>query len=177
MKKILYIFSELQDSDMHWLASAGETRSFAPGQQVAVENAPLTEVSIVLEGSLRVLRGGVESDHLDIGEVIGDLSMLDSGLSQDTVLAVEDSKVFAIPQHRLRAKLELDPGFGSRFYRALSVFLNKRLHTAPSEESTTTLESALDAPGAGDELSDGMLDGIAAAGVRFDWFRQHVEGA
>lgn len=176
MRKILYIFSELQDNDMHWLACAGETRSLIPGQEVVREHTLQEHVYIVLEGNLRATRGGLETGHLGSGEVVGDLSMLEATTAKATVTAVDECKLFEIPQHLLRNKLSEDPQFGCRFYRALGVYLNKSLQRNVRSEGPVSLADALADDTSDDELSAGMLDGIAAAGARFDWFRQQVEG-
>jgi hypothetical protein len=65
----------------------------------------------------------------------------------------------------LLAKLAADNGFGSRFYRALAVFLADRLREARrSSASRSTGEAYF----ADDELDVGILDRVSNAGDRFN---------
>ena len=90
---------------------------------------------IVLQGQFRVSMaagGGTGLARLHVGEVIGEISFVDSRPPTATVTAVEDAVVLAIPRQRLFAKLPEDTGFAARFYQALSIFLAWRLATTSS---------------------------------------------
>ena len=64
----------------------------------------------------------------------------------------------------LMAKLAADNGFGSRFYRALAVFLADRLREARRSPGNRSMGEA---DIADDELDVGILDRVSNAGDRF----------
>ena len=62
------------------------------------------------------------------------------------------------------AKLAADNGFGSRFYRALAVFLADRLREARRSSGNRSVAAAEIGD---DELDAGILDRVSNAGDRF----------
>ncbi len=172
MRKVLYILGELEDSDLQWMVDAGTLRQVSPGTAIIEEDVPLFHTFIVVAGELAVTRGGTEIARLGSGEIVGDMSLLDSRPPVATVTAVEDATVFAIPQQTLRSKLAGDNGFAARFYRALCIFLANRVSrmnvmvnaiAAPQSESDQM-----------DEISPDTLENVALAGARFDWFLKRI---
>jgi CRP-like cAMP-binding protein len=178
MRKVLYILGELEDSDLQWLYDAGKPQWASAGAPIIGEGTPVDCLYIVVDGELGVSKAGRELARLGAGEVVGDMSLLDSRPSSATVTPIQDSLVFAIPQSRLRAKLGADAGFASRFYRSLCIFLANRLARTdamvgaggrvPLEESGLHED---------DEISPEALGNLALAGARFDWFLQRIRKA
>jgi CRP-like cAMP-binding protein len=133
----------------------------------------------VLEGQFRVsiaTDGGTELNRLRAGEVIGEISFIDSRPPSATVTALEDARVLAIPRPQLAAKLEQDVAFAARFYYSLAIFLADRMrntvsrlgyHIGPLEED---VEYA-------DELDPQVLQRMTLAGVRFDWMLKQLQGS
>jgi len=168
MRKMLYILGELEDSDLQWLLDAGSPRPVTGGEQIIREGSHNDELFIVVDGDLAVTRAGQEIAHLGAGEVVGDMSLLDSRPPTATVEASQDSIVHAIPQARLRSKLRSDSEFAARFYRALCIFLANRLSQGGGPRTAAD-------PGAEEEISPDVLEAVALAGARFDWFLQRVK--
>ena len=100
MRKVLYILGELEDSDLQWLFDAGKPRYVTANTQIIQEGSPLDSLFIVVDGKLSVARLGRELARLGAGEVVGDMSLLDSRPPSATVTALQDSMVFSIPQTR-----------------------------------------------------------------------------
>jgi CRP-like cAMP-binding protein len=89
------------------------------------------------------------------------------------VEAAADSTLLRIPDAVLRDKLASDPGFASRFYRALCVFLADRMrHTT----QRMGYGAATDDVHAKDELNDDLLDNVHLAGARFDRMLKRLAG-
>jgi hypothetical protein len=65
---------------------------------------------------------------------------------------------------KLQQKLESDVGFGSRFYRALAVFLADRLRDARRSPGNHAMDEMVISD---DELDVGILDRVTSAGERF----------
>ena len=98
MRKVLYILGQLDDEDVNWLADVGQRRKVQPGEVLIDERKAGVEVLIVLEGSLSVsvLALG-ELARLGAGEIVGEMSLIDSRPASASVTAVEPSTVLAIP--------------------------------------------------------------------------------
>ncbi len=71
------------------------------------------------------------------------------------------------------AKLAADDGFGSRFYRALAVFLADRLRDARRASGNRSVAAAEIAD---DELDAGILDRVSNAGDRFNRMLKTLSG-
>jgi len=169
MRKVLFLLGQLSDQDVDWLASVGRARPFAAGDVLIRQGTPIAEVYVLLEGLLSVRVGAdddVELARLHPGEVTGELSFLDSRPPNATVLALEPSRVLALPRGELSAKLERDTRFAANFYRALGVFLASRLRQTVGRMGfgSARIDDAEDP----DELDPDLLDQTALAGKRFD---------
>ena len=168
MRKVLYILGQLTDRDVEWLANAGLRRHLKPGEVMIEEGKPIDFISILLDGRLGVeVKGLGRVAQLGVGEIVGEMSFVDTAPPSATVIALEDSLALAIDKRELTLHLEADPAFGLRFYRALGIFLADRLrgtvrrlgYGETSFESETIME---------DELDENVLDTVSLAGERFD---------
>ncbi|HEX4498008.1 MAG TPA: cyclic nucleotide-binding domain-containing protein [Thermoanaerobaculia bacterium] len=171
MRKVLFLFGQLNDDDVEWMLTAGAKRSVPAGGVLIEQGMPVDALFILLEGKLAVRlrsRRGPERElaRLDAGEIVGEMSFVDARPPSATVQALEDSTVFALSKATLNRKLAADSGFAARFYRALAIYL-----------STTVRERHRDLGSGGerdddeedsDELDANVLDGVYLAGERFD---------
>ncbi|MEA2602765.1 MAG: family transcriptional regulator, cyclic receptor protein [Acidobacteriota bacterium] len=174
MRKVLFLFGQLNDDDVEWMLRAG-TKRFVPAGGVLIEQGvPVDSVFILLEGRLAVWlrsRRGPERElaRLNAGEIVGEMSFVDARPPSATVKAVEDSTVFALSKAVLNTKLAADPGFAARFYRALAIYLSTTVRERHRDLGTGVAvgdeeEDEDDA----DELDANVLDGVYLAGERFD---------
>lgn len=164
MRKVLYVFGLLTDADVAWMARTGLRRRVAEGETVISEGETIGFVAIVLAGELLVAtRKARHISRLGVGEVIGEMSLVESAPASATIRAARESLILDIDRHALFAKLSADDGFGSRFYRALSVFLADRLRAA----TTGIGDGALNGAPSADELDVAVLDNVSSAGERF----------
>ena len=172
MRKVLFIFGALSDADVEWLAAVGESRSFLKGSVLIQEGKQIQEVYILLDGQLSVLAASpqksVTINTLQKGEIIGELSFLDSRPPSATVIAAMDSVVLAISRDRLKAKLARDSAFAAKFYRALGVFLADRLRNSTQLLGFGPAESLRVEDQAADEIDPELLDSVAIAAKRFE---------
>ena len=173
MRKVLYILGELEDSDLQWLIDAGTTLQVSPGTDIIREGGAHERLYILLDGELSVQKGGSELARLGSGEIVGDMSLLDSRPPNATVTTVEDSRVFYVSHSSLRSKLDLDHDFASRFYRAMCVFLANRLSRADAMIGVGSRVEP-DQASSEDEISPEALESVSLAGACFDWFLQRV---
>ncbi len=178
MRKVLFILGELADSDVDWMVCNGTKRSCPPGTVLIEEGKPIELLYIVLDGQLSVrlaAAGQREIARLGSGEVLGELSFLDSRPPTATVVAVDQASVLCIPRSRLQDQLRRDSAFAARFYRALGVFLASRLRQSQQRLGFGGERSE---PEAGDqeEIDPELLAGLALAGARFDWMLRRLRG-
>lgn len=166
MRKALYILGILDDNDASWLATTGKARPISAGAVIIEQGVPVDSLFILIDGQLQVYSGGVEIAKLLAGEIVGEISFVDSRPPSASVKATVDSQVLAIPKTALHAKLQRDPEFASRFYLSLATFLADRLRLA--DALLTTGQRGMHAAEDLDELPAEMLENIALASARFD---------
>ena len=112
---------------------------------------------------------------LKSGEVVGEMSFVDSARPSATVLANGDAMVLELPKPDLEAKIAADTGFGMRFYRALALFLADRLRTV--QQSKAVGGAVLDSDNVQeDELDEKLLDTVSLGGDRFDRMMRRLAG-
>lgn len=171
MKKILYIFGQLNNQDVEWLTENGRKLHLKPEDILVKKGDESHHLYIVLEGSLSVLTGkddSIKIASLECGEVIGEISFLDGGSTSATVQAETDSIVYSILNSRIEDKIKTDEGFGLRLYKALALFLTERLRTANSKyNESDDDENKKEEENSVDELNSIMTDNVGEAGRRF----------
>jgi histidine ammonia-lyase len=130
MDKVLYILGQLVDQDLDWMLAVGNSKRLSAGTILIQEGKPIDAVYIVIEGTVSVsstASDGHEITRLGRGELLGEISFIDTHLPTATVRAIDDITVFALAHDQLSAKLARDTGFAARFYRAMAVFLSDRM--------------------------------------------------
>lgn len=169
MRKVLYILGHLDDRDIQWLATAGIKRRVAAGRMLIEEGRPIASLFVVLEGHMAVTVRNVGTvAKLSAGEVVGEMSFVDSSPPSASVEALDGCVVLELARADLNAKLDSDPLFAGRFYKAMALFLADRLRSTVhrlgyGEETGLDDEAVLE-----DELDDAILDQVSQAGDRFD---------
>lgn len=169
MRKALYLMGILDDTDIEWLVQHG-SRQFVPARTTLItEGQAIDSLYVLLDGRLSVTRRGAAQEVASLlsGEIVGEMSFVDSRPPSASVVAAQDSQVLAVSREELRRKLEDDLGFASRFYRAVAVFLADRLRTTTGRFGYGSAQQDAD-PHAVDELDDEMMDTMSLAAVRFD---------
>ncbi|MBJ78716.1 MAG: cyclic nucleotide-binding protein [Acidiferrobacteraceae bacterium] len=174
MKKALYLLGEFSDQDIDWLIEVGQQRSLAPGQVLIHQDSSIEDIFIILQGQFRVsVESGEEIAVIGNGEIVGELSFLDSRPTQATVTAIEDSIVMAVEKSRIDGRLKTDGRFASRFYRALGILLADRLRDSVSQLAYGSLKENT-AGEDGRTLSPELLDQLDLSAIRFERIRQRL---
>ena len=164
MRKVLYIFGFLTDGDIAWMARTGTRRRLADGEVVIREGTSAEALVLLLDGEFVVTaESHGEIARLGIGEIVGEMSLVDTGPASATITARGESLALFLDFAILRDKLDRDEGFGARFYRALAVFLADRLRATRVARAALRDAAALSQ----DELDLAIIDHIQAAGERF----------
>jgi CRP/FNR family cyclic AMP-dependent transcriptional regulator len=170
MRRVLYILSLLTDEDIDWLVGVGERQQVAAGEVVVHEGRKIQAMYLVLSGRFSVVIGEQKQKlaELAAGEMVGEISLIDSRPPTATVMAVEPSVLLRVSQSAVNAKLRNDQAFAARLYKAIAVFLAQRLrHTVvtlgygDSRNLTEEMEAR-------DELDPELLDSVSLGGIRFN---------
>ena len=167
MRKALYILAELDEADMRWLAETGDQRKIAEGETLIASGQTVEALYIVVDGELGVVMdSGQQVAKLAVGDIIGEMSLIERRPPIVSVSANTVSKVLAVPQHDLQQRLEEDTAFAARFYRALAVFLSDRLRDARLGYGGGDADGESSGLDDQAELDEGVLDTIHVAGDR-----------
>jgi len=178
MKKVLYVLGILSDSDIDWLSAVGIKRSLKPAEIIIRKGELPDALYLVIDGSLNVFLDQVDETPIatsGAGEILGEISFVDSYPSTATVAADGVAEVLAVSRGDIRTKLKCDTGFASRFYHAMAIFLASRIRSQMSllnrggdaAQNPETISS--------DELSLEALESTALAGARFDLILQRLK--
>jgi CRP-like cAMP-binding protein len=168
VRKVLYVLGQLSDMDVEWMVRAGTRRRLQDGEIIIDEGQHIPSLYILLSGQLGVEVAGVgQMKPLQSGDIVGEMSFVDSAPTSATVKAQGEVMVLELPKQDVEAKIASDADFGLRFYRAIAMFLADRLRTVLHLNAAggTTLGSAAVQE---DELDDKLLDSVSLAGDRFD---------
>lgn len=169
MRKVLYIFGLLSDSDVEWMAQTGTVRSLNNGAVLIKQGTKLDKVYILIEGHMTVSIEGLGAvAQLGSGEMLGEMSFVDGSPTSATVIAQGTVKFLQLNKQDLETRFAADPSFGFRFFKALAVFLADRLrgtvkHLGYGGEGDLDTDEIME-----DEIDETLLDNVSIAGERFD---------
>jgi CRP/FNR family cyclic AMP-dependent transcriptional regulator len=176
MRKALFFLGILSDGDVEWMIRNGAKTRVPAGTALIHQGKPTDSLYFVLDGEFEVFTS--KAPHLAIlraGEVMGEISFVDSRPPTASVKARMESQVGVVPRTLLAAKLKEDLGFSSRLYRAMATFMADRLRTTVGNFGTGTLELDEDIEDT-DEVASHLMDNISMAGARFSEMQRRTWG-
>ena len=174
MRKVLLFLGILEDSDVDWMVANGKRMDSPVGDVLVREGFEVDAMFLVIDGSYQVTVGSREIAKLNPGEIVGEMSFIDSRPPSASVKALERSLVLSIPRSRVAQKLADDTPFAARFYRALAVMLVDRLRTSVMQlgyGDTGPNRTQIDER---DELDPDVLENLDLAGSRFDSIQRRL---
>jgi len=168
MRKVLYILGQMTDQDVEWLGKTGDRRSVPKGTAVIQQGKATGRMMILLDGMMSVEVAGLgKVAELHCGDIVGEMSFVDSRPPAATVLATSDCVVLDLSHDDVAHKLEQDVGFSARFNRALARFLSDRLRATLAHFQPKSGGGRFEEEAEG-ELCIDLLDDVHMAGARFD---------
>jgi CRP/FNR family cyclic AMP-dependent transcriptional regulator len=171
MRKVLYVLNRLTDEDVDWLAKAGQRQLLAPGTVLIRQGKPVDALIFVLDGKVVVSVEGVgEVARLGSGEIIGEMSLVDETPPSATVTVAEPCHVLSIDRAILDDRLEREPAFAARVYRAIAMFLSIRMR------GTVQRLGFGGRPASQVEIDAELLDTVHLAGARYDRMIKQLMG-
>lgn len=161
MKRVLFLLGHLNDIDVEWLIAHGQTQELQASDRLISKGEHIDSLFIILSGKLAI----VDDHHLPIatignGEMVGEMSFLESHPPSVSVVASESTTVFSISRDLVSERLASNVDFRANFYYAISLFLSNRLRK-------TTSQLGYGNPEEEDVINDNVLDGVSQAGSRF----------
>jgi CRP/FNR family transcriptional regulator, cyclic AMP receptor protein len=175
MKKAYLILGELNNDDLNWMIQEGKKHTLAPGEKLIYENQQIHAFYIVLSGALSVVIEALndkELARLSSGEVVGEISFVDTRLPLATVRAIEESVVLEVPRFQLNTKLDRDMGFAARFYRGISLCLSDRMRGTVLRLGYGFDLDALELQEMEENSADRDNVDLALVQAKFNWLKQ-----
>lgn len=163
MKRVLFFLGQLNDRDIEWMINNGTKNEIKPGEFLIQKGKAIDSLFIVLSGQLNVFSDTKKSEiiaKLGSGEVVGEMSFIESRLPSVSVAAASNTEVFKISKDIINVRLSSNPEFRASFYYALALFLSNRLRK-------TTDQLGYGNPEEEDLIDTNILDGVSQAGSRF----------
>lgn len=162
MKRVLFFLGQLDDRDIEWMAYDGHKVRLDSGSLLIQKGRSIDNLYIVLSGQLKVYNNNDNETiaTLRTGEILGEMSFLESRPPSVSVKATEPSTVYAISKELIYSRMTKHPEFRGNFYYALGLYLSNRLRE-------TTEQLGYGDPEEEDILDTNILDGVAQAGSRF----------
>ncbi len=174
MKKVLYMLGQFTDQDMDWLIEVGHRDHVPEGGVLIREGEPIENIFFVLQGHFVVSAHGIgEIARIGDGEIIGELSFLDSRPPNATVTAQGDSVVMVVSKSRIDGRLRTDTAFSSRFYRGLGLLLADRLRSSVSQLAYGNQQGLSNGEDPR-ELSPELLDQLDRSAYQFERIRRRL---
>ena len=170
MRKSLIILGILDDEDLEWLIENGSAKQLQEGDYLLRQGIPVEAMYFLLTGTLSVELEKPQPRQLaeiESGEVVGEISLLDSRPSTASIRALDESLLLEIRHDALKPKLETDLGLQARLYKSLGMFLAQRMRSTIltlgyGEDRSEEDEEEID------EIEPQLLDGIERAAKRFE---------
>lgn len=134
------LFKGLSDEMLHALTDNATTRKLAPGDVLMKKGDLADSLFIINEGWVKIVTEDSKGDELILnkcgpGEVIGEMSLLDSGPRSASVIALENAEALELSQAVFQDVLDKNPAVSFSIIRSYS----NRLRF-----STTYIEKAID---------------------------------
>jgi CRP-like cAMP-binding protein len=163
MKRVLFFLGQLNDRDVEWMIHNGNKLELPVGYTLINKGESVDSLFIVLSGQLSVFSDSSNRDSiakLEAGEIVGEMSFLESRPPSVSVVVTGPSVVYQISRDTISTRMAENPEFRSNFYYALALFLSNRLRK-------TTDQLGYGNPEEEDLIDTNVLDGVAQAGSRF----------
>lgn len=164
MKRALFFLGQFSNRDVEWLIHNGQKMELSGGEKLIQKGNFIDSLYIVLSGQLSVsAENGDKEDiaTLGTGEVVGEMSFLETRPPSVSVIAKKTSVVYKISRKDIELRFTANLDFKANFYYALALFLSNRLRKTTDQLGYGTPEEEEDL------IDTKILDGVAKAGSHF----------
>jgi len=131
MLKEAALFKTLTDAELDIVAKKVFLKPYKKGSTLFVEGMPGEVLYVVVEGSIDIIKKTKEGDktiaNLGKGEIVGEMSIIDSGARTASGKTGEDSKLIVVTKNSFSEILDSDPAIAAKILMALLRIINRRL--------------------------------------------------
>jgi len=131
MLKESVLFKTLTDSELDIVARKVFLKPYKKGSTLFVEGMPGEVLYVVMEGSIDIIKKTKEGDkviaNLGKGEIVGEMSIIDSGARTASGKTGEDSKLIVVTKNSFAEILDSDPAIAAKILMTLLRIINRRL--------------------------------------------------
>jgi flavin reductase (DIM6/NTAB) family NADH-FMN oxidoreductase RutF len=103
------VFSSLSPEMLRPILESGEEHRYEAGETIVLEGEPGSELFVILEGEVRIERGGRALKTFSSGEFFGELAVLDGRARSASAVAVTDVRCLTVSRQTLRRALAAEP--------------------------------------------------------------------
>jgi CRP-like cAMP-binding protein len=114
------LFGGCASRDLEEIGKLADEVDVPAGHTLMGEGATAQEFFVVIEGTLRVERGGTLLSTLGPGDFVGEIGLVDGGPRSATVTAESPSRLFVIGHREFHSLLETHPGVQMKVLQALA---------------------------------------------------------
>jgi CRP-like cAMP-binding protein len=118
--KSIDLFRGLPGEELATIAEIAEEQPFAAGDPVFAEGEPGDALYLLVEGAVKVHRGGEQLAQLGAREVFGEMAVLDSQPRSASVTVLKDAVLLKIGRDDFRDILQERPEIGMGIIQVLS---------------------------------------------------------
>ncbi|MBN2753913.1 MAG: cyclic nucleotide-binding domain-containing protein [Candidatus Goldbacteria bacterium] len=131
MLKEAALFKTLTDAELDIVAKKVFLKPYKKGSTLFVEGMPGEVLYVVVEGGIDIIKKTKEGDkviaNLGKGEIVGEMSIIDSGARTASGKTGEDSKLIVVTKNSFSEILDSDPAIAAKILMALLRIINRRL--------------------------------------------------
>lgn len=163
MKRVLFFLGQLNDRDVEWMIQNGQKIELKTGDKLIQKGNYVDNLYILLSGQLSIFSDETENEEiatLGAGEIVGEMSFLESRPPSVSVISKKSAVVYKISRNVIEARLSSNPDFKANFYYSLALFLSNRLRKTTDQLGYGVSEEE-------DLIDTKVLDVVSQAGARF----------
>jgi CRP/FNR family transcriptional regulator, cyclic AMP receptor protein len=113
------LFSQLAKRHVRVLARASSLVNYRKGEAVITEGSPGSELFVVLDGKVKIVRNHRTIARMSAGDVVGEISVLDPGPRTADVIAETPARCLRLPGPEFRAAVRAGPALAGSLLQAL----------------------------------------------------------
>ena len=163
MKRVLFFLGQLNDRDLEWMILNGQKIELKIGDTLIQKGNHVDNLYILLSGQLSICSDEIDGKEITLlgaGEVIGEMSFLESRPPSVSVISKNACVVYKISRNAIEERLSSNPDFKANFYYSLALFLSNRLRKTTDQLGYGIAEEE-------DLIDTKVLDVVSQAGARF----------
>lgn len=126
--KEVSLFRTLDRRQLERLANSITERTYTAGESIVKENDAANALYLIVEGQVRVHKGGTDLNTLGAGDYFGEMALLDEFPRSASVTADEQTRCLLLPRWDFIATLRSEPEIAL----AMLPILSERIRAAES---------------------------------------------